>query len=742
MFCSGIFAQDPVIDSLNAALKTEKHDTTKIRLLSELSEICEISDISKYTEPCIQLCLKGEAATTDSKLKNFYMKLRAGAYNNGGFMAQIQGDNPKALDNYTRSLKLREEIKDSIGIATTLNNIGGIYEDQGDVGRGLEFYNKSLKIQKLIGDKTGAARSLNNMGSIYNNQGDVAKSLDHYHRSLKISEEINNKELIALSLSNISLIYLDQGDAAKALEYQLRSLKIREETKDKWSIAGSLNNIGGMYNTAGNEKLAIEYYIKSLNMRKEIGDKKGVALTLNNLASCYQDQKNIEKAMEYYKEGLKMYEEAQDKQGVTLILRNMSSCLVDAGKMNEALDYGSRSMKLAKELGFPANIRNAALLLKTIYTRQGKYKDAYQMYELEIQMRDSINNEQTRKLSLKKQFQYEYDKKAAADSVLNAEEEKVKNAQLTAQEAKLKSEKTKSYALYGGLAIVLLFAGFMVNRFRVTNKQKQIIEFQKLLVEGKHKEITDSINYAERIQRSFLATKELLDNELKNYFVLFQPKDVVSGDFYWARKLSNGDFLLATADSTGHGVPGAIMSILNISSLEKAVDEGLLEPAQILNSTRKTIIERLQKDGSPEGGKDGMDCSLICFNADQSSFTHAAANNPIWVIRKNESGVAELIEAKPDKMPVGKHDKDKESFAQHSFTLQKGDLVYTLTDGFADQFGGPHGKKFMYKQLKQLLIEISPDSMETQQQKLSTTLANWKKDMGQVDDITIIGIRV
>jgi len=269
------------------------------------------------------------------------------------------------------------------------------------------------------------------------------------------------------------------------------------------------------------------------------------------------------------------------------------------------------------------------------------------------------------------------------------------------------------------------------------NKQRAFAEEQKIIVEVKHKEITDSINYAERIQRSFLATKEQLDENLKDYFVFFQPKDVVSGDFYRASKLSNGNFALVTADSTGHGVPGAIMSLLNITSLKEAVKEGLLEPAEILTRTRELIIETLKKDGSPEGGKDGMDCSLISFDFENRRFTYAAANNPIWVVRGNE-----LIELKPDKMPVGKHDKDQIPFTQHEFEMQKGDVVYALTDGMPDQFGGPKGKKFMYKKLKELLVAIAKDPMEDQKVLLSDVLNEWKGDMEQVDDVCLIGVRV
>ena len=268
-------------------------------------------------------------------------------------------------------------------------------------------------------------------------------------------------------------------------------------------------------------------------------------------------------------------------------------------------------------------------------------------------------------------------------------------------------------------------------------KQRDIAERQKELVEQAHREITDSINYAERIQRSFLATNDILDKNLEEYFVFFQPKDVVSGDFYWADKLSNGNFAMVNADSTGHGVPGAIMSILNISSIEKAIEQKLLEPASIFNSTRKTIIERLKKDGSPDGGKDGMDASIICFDFPSNKFTYTAAQNPIWIVRDGA-----LTEIKPEKMPVGKHDKDKVPFVGGVFEMKKGDVIYTLTDGFQDQFGGLKGKKFMVKKMREYILSISHLPMKEQYTRISEVFSNWKGDTEQVDDVCVIGVRI
>jgi serine phosphatase RsbU (regulator of sigma subunit) len=322
---------------------------------------------------------------------------------------------------------------------------------------------------------------------------------------------------------------------------------------------------------------------------------------------------------------------------------------------------------------------------------------------------------------------------------LNKEKLEIEKNQfkIKTQKEKIKQEESARVFFYLGIGLLILFAGFMVYRYRLSQQQNLIIEKQRDEVKEAHREIRDSINYAERIQRSFLATDELLDNNLKDYFVFFQPKDVVSGDFYWAGKLADNNFAVVNADSTGHGVPGAIMSILNISSIEKAIENGHLKPSGIANHTRETIIERLSKDGSEGGGKDGMDASIISFDFKNNKFSYTAAQNPIWIIRDEE-----LIEIKGEKMPIGKHDNDANPFVGGEFETQKGDVVYTLTDGFQDQFGGEKGKKFKVRPFKNLLISIAHLPMRDQKEILNEKFTTWKGQEEQVDDVCVIGVRV
>ncbi len=713
------------IDSLNAIiLNKNSSDTSLAATYIELSQILYIANpdtLIPLSLKAQQIVEKGLKNKPTAIIKKSLLISLAGALSNIGYMHNIKGNAIQALECHNKSLKIEKELNNKEGIATSLNNIGFIYFNQGDIPKALEYFHKGLKIQEEIGDKLGIAISFNNIGFIYTKQKVFNKALGYFYKGLKIQEEVNAKEDAATTLNNIGLTYSSQGNISKALEYYQKSLKIQEEIGAKEGIATATNNIGYIYHDQGDFSKSLECFNRSVRIQEEIGDKDGIAFSFHNIAQLEFKQNNL----------------------------------------NNAKIYATKSLSIAREIGYPESIKNAAELLSQVYKKQGKGLEALEMYQLFVQMKDSINNETTQKASAQQQAKYEYEKQKTIDDV--------ENEKLVAIEKEAKAkQKVITYAIAGGLGLVAIFLIFAVNRLQVTKKQKHIIEQQKEIVEEKHKEITDSINYAERIQRSFLATTEMLDQHLKDYFVFFRPKDVVSGDFYWAGELNNGNFAFTCADSTGHGVPGAIMSILNISSLEKSIEKETA-PDQILNKTRKIIIERLKKDGSSEGGKDGMDCSLLVFNQDRTQLSFAAANNPVFILRfivianheersgkqsaNNEQiallptvvrndGKYELFEFKPDKMPVGKHDNDTESFTLHTTLLQKGDVIYTLTDGFPDQFGGDKDKKYMIKNLKELLLQIAHLPVQEQEQKLAEEFDKWKGANEQVDDVCIIGVRI
>lgn len=742
-----VSAQKETLDSLKHELQKSNHDSVKCEILTLIFDLLEGDDAIKYTKQLEEIADKNIAKK--SQPRNTYLRYKGIAISNKGYNYYFQGKIDEAISCFHNSIKIQEETGDSLGIAGTLNNLAAIYDSQGEIKKAIEYFNKSFIILDSLNDKENMAAVINNIATIYDDQGNLPLALENYHKSLKIREEIADESGMAESFSNLGYVTSKIGDYKKALEYNFKSLKIREKLGLKMQVAGSYNNIGSNYEKLNNLTKAVEFYKKSLAIQQQIDHKRGISVSLMNIGTAMSRMNKPDSALFYLKQSLQIAETIDDKSGLALVLGNLGEVYFKSNDISKAQDCGEKALQISRKTGHPQNLNQAASLLSKVYKKQNKFEKALEMHELEIQMRDSINSIENKKATIKSHFKYEYEKKAATDSLKVVEERKI-------VAVKLKQEKTQRIALISGLVLVLVFSGIMYNRFKITQKQKFIIEakeketsLQKHIIEEKHKEITDSINYAERIQRSFLATQQHLDTNLKrsdgastssatdsNYFILFKPKDVVSGDFYWSATLNNGHFALATADSTGHGVPGAIMSLLNITSLEKAI-ETYTEPSEILNATRKIIIERLKKDGSAEGGKDGMDCSLCVYDFNNMKLHVAAAHNPVWIMRGDE-----VIEIKADKMPVGKHDKQDMPFTLHEMDLLKGDVIYALSDGFPDQFGGPKGKKFMSKQLRELLQSISSKPMNEQKSILEKTFNEWVGNLEQVDDVCVVGIRV
>jgi len=386
-----------------------------------------------------------------------------------------QKANDLAEKNLAASPSTSLEKKYLSSLADALNNIGYIYMNQGDIQKGLEYYFKCLKIDEELGNKKEMAISLNNIGGIYKNQGDIQRGLEYFFKSLKIREEIGDKKGVAESLNNIGHIYENQGDVQMGLEYYFKSLQIREEIGWKKGVAVSLNNIGGIYKGQGDIQMALEYYLKSLKIREEIGWKKGVALSLSNIGLICKNQGDIQIAMEYNLKSLKIYEEIGNKKGVALSLNNIGLIYMDMGDLGETKEYAQKSMELAKELGFPDDIKDPAKLLSGVYRKEGDFKQALEMYELFIQMRDSIKNEETQKAAIRQQTKYEFEK-----GQLIKEQEEKERARLEAEVMGRRDNLQYSVIL---IALLVLFGGVLSLGFvKVSVRMAEGIIFFSFLI--------------------------------------------------------------------------------------------------------------------------------------------------------------------------------------------------------------------------------------------------------------------
>ncbi len=574
-----------------------------------------------------------------------------------------------------------------------------------------------------------------NIAMIYWYQGSYSNALNAYYAVLKINEETKNEKGIASSCFNIGIIYQNLKNDSLAMKFYSNSLKLFKKLSNKQGIANASNQIGNIYYTSGNLSESLKNQLEALKLNKETDNKYGIADAYAGIGNIYKDQGNYSESLFNFFEALRIKESIKDEWGVANLYNEIGNVYLKKGENENSKKWFEKGLSLGSKL-------NAISI--TVYSYEGlsissqklsNYVDAYNNQLLFIKYKDSLINQENVKKSVQQSMQYEFDKKQTADSLKIAEER-------TINSIKFKQEKQQRYYLYGGLVLLVLFSFFMFNRFKVIQKQsnlitsqKIVVEQQKDLLEEKQKEIIDSITYAKRLQQAILPSHEFIKSNVTDYFVLYKPKDIVAGDFYWAEKV-NDLFFIAAADSTGHGVPGAMVSVVCSNALNRSVKEfNLIEPGLILDKTRELVIETFEKSNKEEV-KDGMDISLLCIDVKRKIVFWSGANNPLWYFLGNE-----LKEIKADKQPIGKSDNPKK-FTTHQIEYETNTTFYLFTDGLADQFGGPNGKKYKYKQFLDLLVKNNKDTLTQQADIIEKKFVDWKGDLEQVDDVCVIGIRI
>ncbi|MCX6310110.1 MAG: tetratricopeptide repeat protein [Bacteroidetes bacterium] len=575
-----------------------------------------------------------------------------------------------------------------------------------------------------------------NIALVNHNQGNYAEALKIYYSILPLCEQAHDSTDIIVMYNNIGNVFIAQRNKEEAMDSYTKALAIAEKSKYK-NIASIYDNLGILYAQDGKYAEAKKYFKIGLEHNIQVGYKPQIASSYNNLGSLSLAENNLDEALHYFQLALEMKIEAGDKTYLPSTYLSIGDAYIAKKDYFNAEKNYKMGLAYSLETGGREWTVSLYSALADLFKAKGDYKNAYENQTLYVVYHDSIQNQENTKKSIQAKVQYEYDKKAAADSVSNAEAEKVKDAELTAKNFQLEKEQTQRYGLYGGVVLLLVFGAFMLNRVQVTRKQKRIIEDQKEIVEEKQKEIVDSINYAQRIQSAILPDPSEIGNVFTDAFIFFKPKDIVSGDFFWMATINEYNFIVA-ADCTGHGVPGGFMSMLGSSLLnEIIIEKKIIEPGEILDMLRVKIILALKQKGDSGENKDGMDMVLCRFNKKKKELVFAAANNPLWMIRSGE-----MQEWKADKQPVGIFTGEQKMFSQQSISLQDGDSIYLFTDGFADQFGGPKGKKFKYKQMQDLLLENSTLSMKEQEVCLENDFQTWKGNLDQVDDVCVIGIKI
>ena len=601
----------------------------------------------------------------------------------------------------------------------------------GDYDKAIRYGKESLKLAHKYNQDSIASLMDNNIGIAYDYKGDYSQALAHFFKALRVAERIKDKNNEAYILSNIGLIYNNEEQYEKALQYHEKSLKIRRELKFQKGIAASVNNMAIVFMNQQKYEKAIRYYNESLAIDLEMGDSVGLADDYNNLGVCYQKKKDYKKSEYYQLKSLELRQRLNQHLGVATSKLNLGVVAVKSGNLAEGEKYLEESRVLAQKLGAKEILKSVYQTLSELGEKRGDFKSAFEYLHQFNQVEKELANEDNIRKQTQEEMNYKFDKERETQRL---------NQLAAALENKKKQE--QALIINWAIAIVgILILGFsfiLYRRWNEVRKQKVIIEEKNRQVEEKNHEILDSITYAKRIQTAILPSTQLRERVLPEHFVLYEPKDIVAGDFYWLEETKDA-IIFAVADCTGHGVPGAMMSVVCYNALNRSVKEfGLRDPGLILDKTREFIVDELSREEEDVEISDGMDISLCTWNKSTNQVTWAGANNPLWIWKK-ESG--DMVEIKPNKQPIGKH-FDMKPFTTHAVELQKGDRIYLITDGYADQFGGPESKKFKAKNLKNLLVQISNEKINQQIEILRSTFFKWKGDLEQIDDVCIMGIEI
>lgn len=607
---------------------------------------------------------------------------------------------------------------------------------------------KKLNKKEELFYKKALIQSYNIIGINNDNMGFYASALDYYYKSLSIAEEILDSTRIGAIYNNIGLIHERQNNYSKALEFYRKSLQI-VINKDQSGTATALNNIANLFQENLEIDSALYYYNLALEAIEITNDLQQKGSILGNIGVAYEKIDQFDSSLAYHEQAINLLEDIGEWDGLSNSLYNVGMIYYQLNDYEKAINYCQNGLNVSKS---HESIYRESLNCECLYRSYKANKNfdvALNYFERLDSLSELLVNEESTRIIAQKEMAYQHEKEMVADSIQHQHE-------INLSQSELKAQKKQRTILFIGLIMIVIFLAFIFNRLKVTRKQKEEInqqkseiEVQKLEVESAHEklaehhqEIKDSIMYAKRIQDAIMPSMEAMNKALGNGFVLYLPKDVVAGDFFWLETSTSSNnkqevIYFAAADCTGHGVPGAMVSVVCSNALTKALlEEKITDTGKLLDRTRELVITQLAKSG--EEVKDGMDISLCALNKKTMQLNWSGANNPLWILRKDANDF-EIIKA--DKQPIGVT-FDPSDFTSHNIQLNIGDRIYVFTDGYQDQFGGEKGKKFKAAQLKQILVEHKNTNIYEQEKILLSVFNRWKGKLEQIDDVCIIGLEL
>lgn len=612
------------------------------------------------------------------------------------------------------------------------------------------FYNKNSESEKMFINLLKAKALIQTYNDSILNYSFQHELTICYRGLLKLKPSIQQsiiEEVLSRSIPNDSikmqakstrlLIFMGYypDSTAIALEKIKEIEKINEKAKAKY-FKGIVASLYCFYNNVtGNRKEAIVHNQNALEIFEQLKDTIKIIATNRMTANIYFSLEDYVKSSIYYKKSFDLAIKSLNFYYASENATDLAYCYGMLNDYNNLNKYAAIAEDCYNKTATYIDENYANTWLGDIYDQKGFKERASYYYKKLSETKDQIIVNSN------------------ADGLMNLEAELTNNYNLSLQKKEFEKEKQikenekkhqarlKNIFIIGfiilGILLIIAYKGYLSIKKsnKIIHKQKLEVEKQKHIVEEQHKEIRDSINYAQRIQNAILAPQDDIKKGFTDLFIFFKPKDIVSGDFYWYKNVENKNYI-AAADCTGHGVPGAIVSVICSNSLNSAVGEyNKTTPGEILDTTKKIVVDTLAKNNN--NVMDGMDISFLTVDYSKNEVQWAGAYNPLWIIDSKKN----LVEIKADKQSIGKSDKT-DAFTTHTLTVDKGSMLYLITDGYADQFGGSKGKKFKYKQLHEKLVAVSGQPVVGQKEIIENVFNEWKGNLEQIDDVCIVGVKI
>lgn len=728
--------QSIVIRGMEAKLRKQtKEDTNRVLALDDLAWEYSYFDFNKSNT----YCRRG----LELSKKINYLNGQAMAYS-------TMGNNFRALNQFDsahyylgQALDIRKSQNRKDRISAVLVNIANIYNAEKNYVKAILTYDEAIKTAREADFKQGELTASTNLADVYRAVGLVENAVETLNSALNLSKVLKDSVQEPYLYLMLASLQQEMNNVTAAIATGKKALGSFNNHPDVNLKSSLFNNLASYYRDLKQFDSALVFYQRALEIEALAGDSAGMGVTNNGLAILYKAQEKPEEALLHAEQARRISRSVGDT--TTYYKATLSSAEANLSKKNynKALVLALEASAIAEKINVIADLYEVYATLATIYKTLGMYKESADYREKEIVYRDSVLSEKNNRTAAALNIEFDIYGKEKEIELLN------KTFEL--KEAELSKQKSASIfiasiaVLFAGIGLVVIFFYRRIKKASLTiQKQKQQVEiqnaeitYQKTLVEAKQHDIISSINYAQRIQSAILTGEEVWNRISRQHFILYHPRDIVSGDFYWAHVLPNGRAVFTLADCTGHGVPGGFMSMLGNSFLnELVVENKLFKADEILNRLREKVIHALEQKGETSQ-KDGMDMALCVWNKMDNTLEFAGANNGMYLVRNGQ-----LTIFRGDKMPIGSYLDINADFSSRMIQLQPNDMIYLVTDGFADQFGGEDGKKFKYKHLEDLLIEVSNMEITGQKQRLDKVFIEWKDSYEQTDDMSLIGIKI